>query len=896
MSLTVTFTGRVPLATSGPNAAYQVWTYTVQPSSPTDLLTSQRLALAIPADVDVQDPRRFPDVASLGGAFLEHDASISRQYVGKVLSAPATGTQTISFVAPAGQADREVFLVSGATGRPWTVLPFAGTANGPVNNVQTLPAPSSNQRVFTGRPLADFTGTLPYASEVFGVYQPLAGWQGAQNTQRTGAALATFDAVPPTAGVLSPIGLVDLFRQYFFEFDTFLGAPAGHLWLSPGGTVEVIETSTRRTLTEQTAEQSEQVTRKSEESLTDQTDVADAIKEENANDTKLGASASAGANFAGIYHGDVSATFNNESTTKKSSEQTHKHSRTQSSKVSSEIVRNFKTTFRTVTEQTDTSSRRYVVQNTTDKLVNYELRRKMRKVGVQLQHLGSQLSWQVFLGAGTTTPGVSGDAPGRKLGLGEMVHVVPAPDVSSLHRPEAPEPLQRMQTTFTGTFPIRQYPGTTNAPHNDFNYTRSDPNSDEMSSDNNDDHIRADGHFSASPPAPGYVLRSEIYLTSAKTTSGADATFIAPSSNWTVERADIGTFKVLVDQVHFGGGASIALTVTLNWEPSGANPAQAAYEKALVEYKANVAEIERKAYAAAVHDRLGLVSKTRTRKAEDLRAEERQVVFADLIKRIQLFEADPHLGAELIRQIFDIDQMLYFVAPDYWRPDNLSVLPDKNTRGRYPAPSPVWGASDVDTTLNDPLQGETVVSWYSHTGVENAVRTNTDEGNVPEYRVNYLITEDTQPAPSGSSLGWLIQTDGDERRNEFLNAAWVKVVLPIRPGHELDALAWLKKAGVEGEAALDQPYTVQPGDPAEYQGKTIGQVLDLVAAKLQAANTTIANTLATEKVFETGFDPLPGGFRPADPFQIFDQWVEVLPTDQIVAVEVTYDPKTGQQR
>src|SRR2546430_11727460 len=43
---------------------------------------------------------------------------------------------------------------------------------------------------------------------------------------------------------------------------------------------------------------------------------------------------------------------------------------------------------------------------------SYELRRKMRKVGVQLQHLGSQLSWQVFLGLST-------DASGKLTGRSE---------------------------------------------------------------------------------------------------------------------------------------------------------------------------------------------------------------------------------------------------------------------------------------------------------------------------------------------------------------------------------------------------------------------------------------------------------------------------------------------
>src|SRR6202008_1720186 len=78
---------------------------------------------------------------------------------------------------------------------------------------------------------------------------------------------ATFDLAPlviqldpaesdMTAATLSPIGVVHLFRQYFFELATFLGPPVQHVWLSPGGTVELIEVSTRRSLVEKTIEQS----------------------------------------------------------------------------------------------------------------------------------------------------------------------------------------------------------------------------------------------------------------------------------------------------------------------------------------------------------------------------------------------------------------------------------------------------------------------------------------------------------------------------------------------------------------------------------------------------------------------------------------------------------------
>ncbi|MFD2351144.1 hypothetical protein ACFSTC_20145 [Nonomuraea ferruginea] len=157
----------------------------------------------------------------------------------------------------------------------------------------------------------------------------------------------------------------------------------------------------------------------------------------------------------------------------------------------------------------------------------------------------------------------------------------------------------------------------------------------------------------------------------------------------------------------------------------------------------------------------------RPRPSQDLRSEERQVIYGSLIHKLKPFELfeNQYLGSELLRQIFDVDEMLYFVAP----------------------------------------------GWYSHTDRTNAI----DPGGhaTDEWRVDYLITEQTQPAPLGSSLGWLIQIDGDARRNEFLNAAWAKAVLPVRPGREIAALEWLRQANVEGEAALDLPYEFQEGDP-----------------------------------------------------------------------------------
>ena len=61
--------------------------------------------------------------------------------------------------------------------------------------------------------------------------------------------------------------------------------------------------------------------------------------------------------------------------------------------------------------------------------------------------------------------------------------------------------------------------------------------------------------------------------------------------------------------------------------------------------------------------------------------------------------------------------------------------------------------------------------------------------------------------------------------------------------------------------------------------------------------TTGVSATPIDKVYEHGFYPLQGGFRAvtSEPFEVFDQWIEVLPTDQVVPVEVTYDRKTGRQ-
>lgn len=98
---------------------------------------------------------------------------------------------------------------------------------------------------------------------------------------------------------LSPIGIVHLFRQYFFEFDTFLGPAVGHVWLSPGSSVELVEVSTRQTLVERTMETALETTLKTEKSLTEEDELSQAVKKDNKSDTKFGMNAAANQSWIG---------------------------------------------------------------------------------------------------------------------------------------------------------------------------------------------------------------------------------------------------------------------------------------------------------------------------------------------------------------------------------------------------------------------------------------------------------------------------------------------------------------------------------------------------------------------------------------------------------------------
>jgi hypothetical protein len=677
------------------------------------------------------------------------------------------------------------------------------------------------------------------------------------------------------SGALWPIGFVHLFRQYFFDLGTFLGEPVEHVWLAPGTSIELIEVSTRKTIIERTEESAQETTARTEQSEGVKDELSDAVRAENSSNIKLGVSTTNTVSF-GVYQGTASASFGVESARKDARETTHKQNREQTEKLSSEIKRSYKSVFKTMTETTDTRSRRYVLQNNGPDLINYELRRKMRRVGVQVQDIGTRLCWQVFI-----------DDAGATLGLAELVHFAESPDLANLKEPEPLPPPANILKKITLPIPftpIRNYDD--NGPGAIYEWRYLETADTQYKGKylgnraNTNDEDAADSQVIMGPfrykfdlPQRNYTLTDDIRII------GPQGTKLAQVRGKPTLNPD-GSFDLVMQQLNFGGEPSVSLDVELVFAPTADafNEYDVVRKKAVDKYETEKNQLLRKSFMDSVRERIKDASGIKPRPAWDLREEERTVIYRQLIRRLMLDSWNlpdtndnrhlSHVRSEVIRAIFDVDSMLYFVAPEWWMPRR------HHTRHAY---DPDVKVGDIVINLNDADK----VKW----------------GDIEKRADNYSITEDSTAAKLGSSLGWLLQLDGDNLRNAFLNAPWVKAVIPIRPGRERAALHWLRSIEGHDKDGWDVPYVGATDEDAaliaavQADGKepTIGNVLEKIVEKLEIQNGNIQNVLEADKVFEYGFNPLAGGFDAGVPAnQVFSQWISILPTDQIVAVK--YEP------
>ena len=707
---------------------------------------------------------------------------------------------------------------------------------------------------------------------------------------------------------LSPISVVHLFRQYFFELDTFLGTPESHVWLSPGSSVELIEVHTRKSTIERTLETTLDILTKSEKTTTDQEEISEAVKQDNDQDIKFGAAVKA--SYASI---EATSSFDYTNSQKQARETTHKRMRQQTEKLSSEIRKNFKSTFKTVTEFTDVSSTKHLLANTTNALINYELRRKMRQVGVQVQDIGTFLCWQTYV-----------DDPGKALGLAKLIHIAKPPELDAIPHPEEIPTLQPFQEEKMVTIPFISVEGTD--ADNEGEVYKDGVEVDDSEWFGNLEKIQSDFIQEFVCPKSNYELTNVEFDAQGKPVS-------ASRKNAIVNTNEKASFVLHLDSADFQGQNSIQVKLILHWSPN-ATTNDAINQKNnenIASFKAAEKAAYEKAYMETVKDRVTIASKITTRNSDELREEERIVVYRKLIQDMLLNgvslpdDRTRHVVAELINSIFDVDKMLYFVAPEWWRPRL-----HRSRQQLQQTPEVVF-----DPTTNIGGSGGLVLQKGLMYKLQNSTinaRPNIMDtssvgwGGINDLeRDNYYITEESDPAKFGSSLGWLLQLDGDNMRNAFLNAPWVKAVIPIRPGREEAAINWLK--GVEGMNGITDDVIYHSSNPNEKDidgnpldgQKMIDVLMDLpkkIKKKYEEAietgkypkqdevsdpalvdeeNTVTATPI--DRVYEHGFFPLEGSFRAnvGKNYEIFDQWIEILPTDQTVPVEVAYDPKTGRQ-
>ena len=157
--------------------------------------------------------------------------------------------------------------------------------------------------------------------------------------------LANYDPNDPSVkAVLSPIGLLHMYRQFFFETESFVGPSVANIWLSPGSTVEMVEVSTRSERTEREVETVEESSTFYEKTVKDYDELSKIQKVENLSDMSIGVTTSAGTDL-GVFQADASGSLSLASSVNKSNETAHKNTREHTERIATELRRSVKTSF-----------------------------------------------------------------------------------------------------------------------------------------------------------------------------------------------------------------------------------------------------------------------------------------------------------------------------------------------------------------------------------------------------------------------------------------------------------------------------------------------------------------------------------------------------------------------
>jgi hypothetical protein len=312
----------------------------------------------------------------------------------------------------------------------------------------------------------------------------------------------------------------------------------------------------------------------------------------------------------------------------------------------------------------------------------------------------------------------------------------------------------------------------------------------------------------------------------------------APSPNNNAQRPGVmdpskGTYTVEIGILP-GDAASVSVSYSYTYQPSAAVLAawQQEFDAAQQKFRQQEADAREKALREQFERQRSLItekSKIRSRPAADLRREERYEVLNRMISHLFRPKGKGNPGAptpieiELFHRYLDIDAMFVYMHPSWWIP-------------RYAGKTAPFGR--------------------------------------PEYEV----TAESEPARLGRSLGWAMQLDGDDRRNEFLNSPWVRVCIPMRAGREREAIAWIAKY-IEGEIGYD---------PSSDPLKSLLSAIEKTRKNQKEVGSDGPDYVDASTVVVDATAGAPAGpLKPEDVYPVVDEFEVTVPTEGFVYDDLT---------
>jgi hypothetical protein len=249
----------------------------------------------------------------------------------------------------------------------------------------------------------------------------------------------------PSPAVFTPIGMLSLHRQ-FFDI-TPCGPIAGPVeqvfTVAPKETVEVRLEEVRRRTFEESKEAAQSNTDESSKDSKDSRDFTDKYLERLERSTSASVSANISATY-GIVSGGISATKNWADTESRAREKIIQIGSEVSQRTAQTVARTFSVRTRSTEELTQSDSYRKLIQNDTDKPINYGLVRFHNKVTTRSQVVDRYLCWRFYIAK-----------PGTLLARGEVItqNIVPNSSKLTIGRPEQIQIVLTSEPSAKLTFP-----------------------------------------------------------------------------------------------------------------------------------------------------------------------------------------------------------------------------------------------------------------------------------------------------------------------------------------------------------------------------------------------------------------------------------------------------------